>query len=240
MSDRGIGKLGAVILVGGLGTRLRGVLADRPKPMALINGRPFLEILVSQLARAGVHNIVMCVGYRAEVIEEHFGDGSRHGIPIRYAREKELLGTAGAVRKALDIVSSDPFFVLNGDSYCSVDFSELAAHHHCRHAAATIVTVETADCCRYGRLQLAPDGAVEGFIEKTAASGSGWINAGIYILQQAVLRSLAANKCASLERDVFPALVQKQALHSIKTSGGFIDIGIPSELDRAQTVFAAP
>jgi NDP-sugar pyrophosphorylase family protein len=205
--------------------------------MAIVNGRPFLEILVAQLTRAGVRDIVMCVGYRAEIIEEHFGNGTG-GVGIRYAREKELLGTAGAVRNALDLVGSDPFFVLNGDSFCSVDFPELAAHHKRRAAAATIVAVETADCSRYGKLQLKPDGAVEGFIEKTDASGSGWINAGIYLLQQTSLRSLVPNKCASLERDVFPALAQQNALHSIKTSGVFIDIGIPSELERAQSLFA--
>src|SRR6476620_7077165 len=103
MSDKSIAGLSAVMLVGGLGTRLRGLLVDRPKPMALINGRPFLEILINQLARAGVRDVVMCVGYRAEAIEEHFGNGSSFGIGIRYAREKELLGTAGAVRNALDM-----------------------------------------------------------------------------------------------------------------------------------------
>jgi D-glycero-alpha-D-manno-heptose 1-phosphate guanylyltransferase len=240
MTEPNIGNLCAVILVGGLGTRLRNVLTDRPKPMALVNGRPFLEVLVTRLAQAGIRDVVMCVGYRAEIIEEHFGDGSRYGIKIRYAREKELLGTAGAVRNALDLVNSDSFFVLNGDSYCTVDFSKLAAHHACRRAAATVVAVEIADCSRYGSLRLKPDGVVEGFIEKTEASGPGWINAGIYLLQRSVVRGLTPNKCASFERDVFPALASQQNLHSIKTSGDFIDIGIPSELQRAQTLFATP
>ena len=239
MSDIAIGDLSAVILVGGLGTRLQNVVADRPKPMAIINGRPFLEILVAQLARAGVRDVILCVGHRAEVIEEHFRDGSRNGISIRYAREKELLGTAGAVRNALDMVSSESFFVLNGDSYCSVDFSKLAAHHCGRDAAATIVAVETADCSRYGKLQLKADGVVEGFIEKADASGSGWINAGIYLLQQAALQCLTPNKSASLERDVFPGLAKQHALHAMKTTGAFIDIGIPSELERAQSLFAS-
>jgi NDP-sugar pyrophosphorylase family protein len=238
MSDKAIGDLSAVILVGGLGTRLRNVLADRPKPMALINGRPFLELLVNQLTRAGICNLVMCVGYRAEAIEEHFGDGSSFGIQIRYAREKELLGTAGAVRNALHLVDSDSFFVLNGDSFCSVDFSQLASHHFCRRAVATIVAVETPDCSRYGKLQLSPDGVVERFVEKSEASGSGWINAGIYLLQQSAVRALVPNKCASMERDVFPALVEQGTLHSIKTTGSFIDIGIPSELERAQSLFS--
>jgi D-glycero-alpha-D-manno-heptose 1-phosphate guanylyltransferase len=239
MSELAIGDIAAVILVGGLGTRLRNVLAGSPKPMALINGRPFLEILVAQVARAGIRDLVLCVGYRAETIEAHFGDGSGYGIRIRYAREQELLGTAGAVCNALGLVGSDPFLVLNGDSYCSLDFSRLAAHHRSRRAAATIVAVESADCSRYGRLQLNPDGAVEGFIEKNQASGPGWINAGIYLLRQAVLKPLTPGKPASMERDVFPGLAARHSLQSVKTSGTFIDIGIPSELERAQTLFAA-
>jgi NDP-sugar pyrophosphorylase family protein len=239
MSEPTTGDLSAVILVGGLGTRLRNVVADRPKPMALVNGKPFLELLVAQLTRAGISDVVLCVGYRADFIEAHFGDGLRFGTRIRYAREQELLGTAGAVRNALHFISSDPFFVLNGDSYCPVDFSKMVADHFNRRAAATIVAVETTDSSRYGTLRLQADGVVEGFIEKTESSGSGWISAGIYLMQQAVLKSLPAGKPASLERDVFPALVQQHSLHSIKTTGAFIDIGIPSELERAQTLFAA-
>jgi NDP-sugar pyrophosphorylase family protein len=238
MSQITIGAMDAVILVGGLGTRLRNVVGDRPKPMALVNRKPFLEILVAQLQRAAVRNIVLCVGHRAEVIEAHFGNGSAYGIRIRYAHEKELLGTAGAVRNALDMVGSDPFLVLNGDSYCWVDFSELVAHHLNRRAEATIVAVETPDCSRYGKLQLQRDGVVDKFVEKTQASGTGSINAGIYLLQQAVIQRLPTGKVASFERDVFPALVEQHSLHSIKSSGPFIDIGIPPELQRAQALFS--
>lgn len=238
MSEPTVGDLGAVILVGGLGTRLRTVVGDRPKPMALVNGKPFLEILIAQLSRAGIRNVVLCVGYRADFIEAHFGNGSNHGMRIQYAREEQLLGTAGAVRNALDMVTSDPFFILNGDSYCTVDFSQLLAHHRARHAAATIVAVQTTDSSRYGTLRLREDGVIEGFLEKTPAPGPGWINAGVYLMQQAVLRSLPAGKPWSMERDVFPALVEQDSLHSIKTAGTFIDIGIPSELERAQVLFA--
>lgn len=236
MSAAALQDLSVVILVGGLGTRLRSVLADMPKPMALVNNKPFLEILVAQVARAGFRNVVLCVGYRADAIETHFGDGQSHGVRMRYAREKELLGTAGALRNAQELIDSDTFVVMNGDSYCAVDFSKMSAQHQDLGAAATIAAIETADCSRYGRLQLEPDGAVAGFIEKAQASGAGWISAGIYFLQRSVLAPLAPGKPASMERDIFPALAQQHALYAFKTSGLFIDIGIPSELERAQTL----
>lgn len=228
--------LSVVILVGGLGTRLRSVLPDLPKPMALVNGRPFLEILVAQVARAGFRDVVLCVGYRADAIEAHFGDGRRHGVRMRYAHEKELLGTAGAVLNAQGVVNSDSFVVMNGDSYCAVDFSAMVTQHRDHRAAATIMAVEVPDSSRYGNLQLAPDGAVVGFTEKAQALGAGWINAGIYLLQRSVLQRLVPGKPASMERDVFPALVKQHALHAVKTSGLFIDIGIPADLERAQTL----
>jgi D-glycero-alpha-D-manno-heptose 1-phosphate guanylyltransferase len=236
MNGFAIQDLSMVILAGGLGTRLRSVLPDLPKPMALVNGRPFLEILVAQAARAGFRDVVLCVGYRADAIEAHFGDGRGHGVRMRYAHERELLGTAGAVLNAQAMVGSDPFVVINGDSYCAVDFSRMMAHHRDHRAAATIVAVQVTDSSRYGSLQLEPDGAIAGYNEKAQALSAGWINAGIYLLQRSVLQPLAQGRPASLERDLFPVLVGQRALYAFKTSGMFIDIGIPSELERAQTL----
>ena len=109
----------AVLLAGGLGTRLRSVVSDRPKPMALIEGRPFMEYVIRGLARHGITDIIFAVGYKGSMVEEHFKDGTDMGIHVSYAYEEELLGTAGAIKNAGKFVTEDQFFVLNADTSTS-------------------------------------------------------------------------------------------------------------------------
>lgn len=227
--------LTCVILAGGMGTRLRSVLTDIPKPMAYVHGRPFLEYLLAQMRLAGFTDVILCVGYKVEVIVNHFGDGKRYGVEIRYSREQELLGTAGALSQARPLIRSDPFLVMNGDSYCAVDFNELIERHQTRAAVATIVTTWIEHQSRYGSVVLGPQNAILGFSEKAEPSSSGYINGGIYMLSQRVLDLIPSGKYCSIERDVFPILVGR-GLYAIKASGIFIDIGTPSELQRAETV----
>lgn len=233
--NEAVESLTAVILAGGLGTRLRDVLPDTPKPMAPVDGRPFLEYLVEQLRRGGFVDVVICVGYKADVIASHFGDGRGHGVHIRYAREETLLGTAGALGKARHLIASDPFLAMNGDSYCAADLRQLITEHRASGAAATIVATEVPDASRYGSLALAADGAVTGFLEKSKTPGPGLINAGIYLLNRAVLDLVPDGRPCSMERQVLPALVGR-GLHAFKVSGAFIDIGIPAEFARAAAV----
>lgn len=227
-----------VILVGGLGTRLRSVLADLPKPMAPVNGQPFLAYLLRQVRDAGLRNVVLCVGYRAEAIETYFGDGRDFGVQIAYSYEQELRGTAGALRLAQPYIASDPFVVMNGDTYCEVDLIEMLAQHQARKAQATIVATCVDDRARFGSLLLGDNGTVAGFTEKGESTGPGYINGGIYVLTGAVLATVPHDKPCSIERDVFPTLVG-QGLFAHTTPGQFIDIGIPSELARAATVLPA-
>ena len=114
----------AIILAGGLGTRLRSVVSDRPKPMALVEGKPFLEYVLQGLKKSGIDDIIFAVGYKGGMVEEYFGDGSRFGIRARYAYEEELLGTAGAIKNAGKYVTDEQFFVLNGDTFYQMDFGE--------------------------------------------------------------------------------------------------------------------
>ena len=107
----------AIILAGGLGTRLRSVVSDRPKPMALVEGKPFLEYVLQGLKKSGIDDIIFAVGYKGGMVEEYFGDGARFGIRARYAYEEELLGTAGAIKNAGKYVTDEQFFVLNGDTF---------------------------------------------------------------------------------------------------------------------------
>ena len=114
----------AIILAGGLGTRLRSVVSDRPKPMALVEGKPFLEYVLQGLKKSGIDDIIFAVGYKGGMVEEYFGDGSRFGIRARYAYEEELLGTAGAIKNAGKYVTDEQFFVLNGDTFYQMDFGK--------------------------------------------------------------------------------------------------------------------
>src|SRR5919112_1675155 len=122
----------ALVLAGGLGTRLRSLLNDRPKPMAQVAGKPFLEYQIEMLRLHGFQDLVLCVGYLARHVQEYFGDGRGWGVHIDYAVETELLGTAGAIKNAQNFIDKDPFLVLNGDSYLEADLRELADFHRSR------------------------------------------------------------------------------------------------------------
>ena len=112
----------AILLAGGLGTRLRSVVSDRPKPMALIEGRPFMEYVTRELVRHGIADIIFAVGYKGSMVEEHFGDGSAYGFKAAYAYEETLLGTAGAIKNAGRLITEDRFFVLNADTFYQIDY----------------------------------------------------------------------------------------------------------------------
>jgi D-glycero-alpha-D-manno-heptose 1-phosphate guanylyltransferase len=225
-----------VILAGGPGTRLRSVLPDIPKPMASVNGRPFLEYLLHQARQFGLTDVILCLGYKGEMIRNYFGDGIKHGVRIRYSCERELLGTAGALSQARQLIRSDPFLVMNGDSYCEVEIHELVKQHRNRNALGTIATTWVQDRTRYGSVVLGPRDNIIRFSEKGKPQGSGYINGGIYAFSAAILNEIPSGKYYSFEKDVFPSVVGK-GLFAFRTSGMFIDIGTPSDLQRAETVF---
>jgi NDP-sugar pyrophosphorylase family protein len=225
----------AIILAGGRGTRLQSIVNDRPKPMADVAGRPFLEILIDILVAQGIRRIILCTGYKSHSIEDHFNDGSKWGIEILYSRESSPLGTAGAVRNALDLVRSDPFLALNGDSYCPWNAVELLHAHASRHSAATLWLVPNDDCGRFGSVLVHPDGRVLAFLEKESRRVSGLINAGIYCLDREVVRKIPAEKQLSMETDVFPFLVG-HGLYAVIGNGPFVDIGTPESFEKAQSL----
>lgn len=225
-----------LILAGGLGTRLQGVLPDLPKPMAPVRGRPFLEYLIADLKRAELTNIVFCVGHRAAQIEEYFGDGGRTGLNIAYSHERELRGTAGAVKLAAGKITSENFLLLNGDCYNEINYAALLAQHGSTPGLATLVATRVGDRARFGSLLMDDDKRVTGFEEKGAATGAGWINAGYYVLNTSVLSLIPERAVCSLEREIFPQLVENKTLFAFKNSGAFIDIGVPEDWQRAETV----
>ena len=225
-----------LILVGGLGTRLRSALPDLPKPMAPVRGRPFLEYLLADLKKFGIRNIVFCVGHQAEKIEAYFGDGARFGVQVEYSRERELLGTAGALKLAQPLVCSEDFLMLNGDCYNDVDFQGLLAQHRSTSAATTLVAAYLEDRARFGSLKIDGDNCILAFEEKGAATGAGYINAGYYALNQSVFDLIPEGEVCSLERDIFPQILENQAMFAWKNRGAFIDIGLPEEWRRAENL----
>lgn len=216
----------AIILAGGFGTRLKSVISEVPKPMAPVNGQPFLAILVKRLIRSNINDIVLSVGYNQEVIRDFFGDGSLLGVTIKYSAEESPLGTGGAIKAAMEQFPADRYLIMNGDSYFDNNVLELLAYHQTKQAAITLALAEVADKSRYGSVEINKDGTISSFSEK-GADGSGTINAGVYVLERSVIKSFPDAVC-SFESDVLPIMIGKK-LYGFCQQGFFIDIGVPED-----------
>jgi NDP-sugar pyrophosphorylase family protein len=221
----------AVLLAGGLGTRLRPAVPKLPKVLAEVNGRPFLSYLLDQVASAGIRRAVICAGYKSERIVSQFG-GARGPLALGYSVETRLLGTGGALRLALPWVSSDPVLVMNGDSYFSADLNRFLAQHRESRASDSILLARCDDTARFGAVQTDDSGALIRFDEKGGRGGPGWINAGIYLLSHELIRAIPAGEVVSLEREVFPCHVGR-GLFGFGDPGEFIDIGTPESYRQA-------
>ncbi|MCL4504767.1 MAG: nucleotidyltransferase family protein [Chloroflexi bacterium] len=215
----------AVILAGGLGTRLRATIGDIPKPLAEVNGRPFLAYQLDWLKRQGITHVVLCVGYRHELIEAQFGDGASVGMQISYSVEREPLGTGGALLNAENLLR-DPFLAMNGDTYFELELGLLLQQHTSQQAVATMGLVHMPDTSRFGAVALDAEGHVTQFLEK-GRSGPGLINAGIYALSKTVFDYFPVQMPVSLERDVFPLLSERQLMQTCTLQGFHLDIGTP-------------
>jgi D-glycero-alpha-D-manno-heptose 1-phosphate guanylyltransferase len=232
----------AVVLAGGIGSRLRTVVSDRPKVLAAIHDRPFLAYLLDVLDEAGIREVVLCTGYMAELVEKTFGLTYRR-MRVAYSRELSPLGTGGALRAAASLVKTDSVLAMNGDSFCEADLPAMSAAHHARAAEATILLVEVPDTQRFGRVQIDDEGRLLAFEEKGAHSGPGWINAGVYLLTRRLLEAipesgLAQGRAVSIEKDVFPAWVGR-GLYGHPVRGRFLDIGTPQSFAEAEAFFAS-
>jgi D-glycero-alpha-D-manno-heptose 1-phosphate guanylyltransferase len=224
----------AIVLAGGLGTRLRGVVPDLPKPLAPVGGRPFLAIVLRQLSRHGFRSVVLSVGYRHEMIRDAFGERFE-GLTLVYAVEEQPLGTGGAIRLAVRACDDRDVFVLNGDSYVELDFADMQTIHRESGAVLTLCAVEVPDASRYGRV-LGENGCVIGFAEKSIA-GPGLVNAGVYLMRRDLLEATTP-AAFSFERDVLAARVAELRPRVYVSHGRFIDIGVPEDYARAQDMLA--
>lgn len=235
--DEDLKNIKAAILAGGLGSRLRSVVSDRPKVMAEIGGRPFLEYLLHKLEKAGISQVVLCTGHMGERIRDTFGDA--HGqLGLYYSCEMVPLGTGGALRYALNLLDSESVLVMNGDSYCDADLNAFWEFHQSKGAKATLLLVKSADRGgRYGHVRINSKGQVVSFDEKSEHAAAGWINAGIYLLKKELILSIPEGKRVSLEEEMFPPLIG-MGLYGFQSDGLFIDIGVPEDYSRAEQIMS--
>jgi len=225
----------AVLLAGGMGTRLRSVVSDMPKPMAPVCGRPFLEILLTNMINQGVEDITLSVGYRHEVISNYFGD-SFLGIPLHYVVEDTPLGTGGALRMALEgRMKADPFLVFNADTFIHLDLNKTFNAYLKSGADVGMVLKPMQDASRYGRVSLNDSGSLVASYEEKAADTSGLINAGVYLLKPQLFQRFDLPLKFSLEQDVFMKYLSDISIFPFVNDAYFIDIGIPEDYERAQS-----
>src|SRR5699024_7021703 len=197
----------AVILVGGQGTRLRPLTVGTPKPMLPTAGVPFLEHLLGRIRAAGMTHVVLGTSYKAEVFEEHFGDGSDLGLDIEYVVEDEPLGTGGGIRNVADKLRFDTQMVFNGDVLGGTDLGAILAQHAEKEADVTMHLVRVPDPRAFGCVPTDDDDRVLEFLEKTQDPPTDQINAGCYVFRREIIENIPAGRAISVEREIFPALL---------------------------------
>ena len=230
--------ISALVLAGGLGTRLRSVVPDLPKPMATINGRPFLEYLLDYWINQGVGRFVLSVGYRHEMITEHFGNKYKEA-KIEYVIEKNLLGTGGGfLLGSQKIGKVEPFLLLNGDTFFAVNLKVLIDFSTANKADWCFALYRSHELGRYMSLEISPTGSITS-LNSGGSQLSCLSNGGVYWVTPSALAEVKISilKKISLEEELFPAYIASgQRLFGLEFSKTFIDIGVPSDHHRASTI----
>lgn len=235
-----MGLVDAVILCGGMGTRLQSIVSDYPKALAPIAGRPFLDILLERLYGHGLRRIILCVGHLKEHIKRHVAASTHSAVSeILFSEEEELLGTGGGLKRAECLLQSESVFVMNGDTFCKVDFSELYQFHCERRAALSMVLVknEGGDDGEYGSVVVGEEQRITGFREKNSIGEAALRSAGIYLMQKGIFSRMEDGNF-SLENDFFPHMVADGDCYGFITDGTFIDIGTPERYELANQIFS--
>jgi len=220
---------GAIVLAGGLGTRLAGVSGGLPKCLMPVAGRPFLGLLLCYLARWGVRRTVLALGHGAARVERELPLLLPAGMDADVVAEPTPLGTGGAIRLAAERARTWPVLALNGDSFLDLDLDALLATHAARGARVTMALAEVPDTGRFGRVELSADGQVMGFAEKSA-TGSGLINGGMYVLDREAVDAIPPGR-SSFEYDVLPRHLGA-GVWGFVARGFFVDIGVPEDYAR--------
>lgn len=223
----------AIVLAGGLGTRLAHVSGYIPKPMVQIGSRPFLEYLLDYLVEQGSEGVILAVSHKWEVIAEHFGYVYQ-GMPLNYSVEHDPLGTGGAIRQALASLPDDEVVVLNGDTLFRIDLGGMANTHRDGGARLSIALKQVTDSGRFGRVEVATDGVITSFLEKSI-SGPGWINGGVYMLNRNLVTDFSMPARFSFEQDLVELNIDRIRPRAFQSDAYFIDIGVPVDYERAQS-----
>jgi D-glycero-alpha-D-manno-heptose 1-phosphate guanylyltransferase len=226
----------AIVLAGGLGTRLRSVVPDLPKPMAVVAGKPFLWWVLRRLEQQGIADVYLSVGYKRDVIEDYFGDAFG-ALKVHYVIEDEPLGTGGAIARAMSAIGGDEAFVLNGDTMTIVDFDDLRAAGASGEADVVMAVAKLDDVARYGAVEFdaAPPRRVTAFREK-GQTGAGFINAGVYLVKRAAFMRHVSEERFSFEQDFLYAHLAELQVHAVPAVSQLIDIGVPEDYALAQTL----
>jgi D-glycero-alpha-D-manno-heptose 1-phosphate guanylyltransferase len=236
MPELEIKDIDTIILCGGLGTRLKDIVKELPKPMVDIHGKPFLDLIVDYISSFGLCRFILCSGYKSEVIGEYYRR-KNDGLEYVLSEEDVPLGTGGATVKSKNFIKSKVFLGLNGDSICQIDLKKFLSFHLAKKANISIALTSIDDPRDYGSIDLNEDQEITGFNEKSSVpSGSGLVNAGIYLFSHQSLDSFPLNKKISLEYDVFPAFVGN-GLYGYVDPAPLFDIGTPQRLDTLKNYF---
>jgi mannose-1-phosphate guanylyltransferase len=225
----------AILLVGGMGTRLQPLTLKTPKPMLQVAGVPFTEHQIRKAADAGIAEIVLATSYKSELFEPYFGNGERFGIKIKYAVEKSALGTGGGIRNAANLLADcDQVVIFNGDVLSGHDLAAQLAFHKKNQADITLYLTQVEDARAYGCVELLENKQIKSFLEKMENPISNLINAGCYIFNRQIIDQIPQNKVVSVERDTFPNLLANNAkVFGYLDNSYWLDIGTPAALVKA-------
>jgi mannose-1-phosphate guanylyltransferase len=228
-------KTSAILLVGGMGTRLMPLTSKTPKPMLQVAGVPFTEHQIRKAAQAGISEIVLATSYKADLFEPYFGDGKKFGIKIKYAVEESALGTGGGIRNAAALLEDcDQVVIFNGDVLSGHDLSAQIQFHINNKADVTLYLTKVEDARAYGCVELLADNQVKSFLEKMENPVSNMINAGCYIFNRKVIDQIPANQVISVERDTFPSFLSSGVkVYGYLDNSYWLDIGNPHALVKA-------
>ena len=232
-----IEKIDVLILCGGLGKRLGKITENMPKPMIEIRGKPFLDIIIRYAASFGFQRFILCAGYKKDVMEYYYKYNRNPGVIFSPEREDKLLGTGGAIKNARGLIKSNPFVVMNGDSFARVDLKKLIDFHKEKNALVSIALSEYIKTRNdAGAVSVNKNGKITDFSEKKNCKGNCYMNTGIYIFSKKIFLDMPKKSKFSLEYELIPALIGKN-LYGYVCRANVVDIGVPARLKEAKRLF---
>lgn len=225
----------ALILAGGFGIRLREVISDRPKILAPIKGRAFIDYLFYLLKKRGFTEIVLGLGYLSDFVKDYVNQRPLYNLSVIYSIENRPLGTAGGIKKAEKFLKGEDFFVINGDTYLDIDYKKILNFHKEKKAWGTIVLAKNRYGKGWGNAFLEKNGRVNKF-EVKGKNSTELVNSGIYVFNDKVLNLLKSGYRSSIEKDLIPLLIKRKTFYGVKTSKSFLDIGTKEGYEKAKSL----